>query len=361
MRLLAEATPQRTDLALAAVFDTLDKMKDAGSAMFEAHPALGARLAGFRANDQRYVAHELLNGNWQPMMFETVATAMAGIKCEYICNATLQDNIAGLTVPPMSHEMFGQARDVRQRETLRDLFAGIAFRRDLYQRGPRSMTPLEHRRATDAIALVRTFRPEPETIMLEAAVGPVKADQQRFRAILRALDAGPATIGQLRHDRTFASWPDAALLEAVTLLISNDYVAPLMAARPSSAAIAAAARLTQVHAALFEQGEDRPWLAYPALGAAWTATPFELMALDELRAGRATEEQHLVDAVQTRVTRTGRQLRQTEQSVAAPTVLRDMVADAIRDTLRRLPAMRRLGALDPVSAAPCDGARSASE
>jgi hypothetical protein len=85
------------------------------------------------------------------------------------------------------------------------------------------------------------------------------------------------------------------------------------------------------------------------------------MALDELRAGRATEEQHLVDAVQTRVTRTGRQLRQTEQSVAAPTVLRDMVADAIRDTLRRLPAMRRLGALDPVSAAPCDGAWSASE
>jgi SAM-dependent methyltransferase len=361
MRLLAESTPRRTDLALAAVFDTIEKMKDAGAAMFEAHPALGVRLAAFRANDQRYVAHELLNGNWQSLMFETVATAMAGIKCEYVCNATLQDNIAGLTVPSVSYEMFGQARDVRQRETLRDLFAGIAFRRDLYQRGARRMSPLEHRRETDAITLVRTFRPEPETIMLEAAIGRVKADQQRFRAILRALDAGPTTIGQLRHDRTFASWPDAALLEVVTLLISTDYVAPVMAAPPEPAAIAAAARLNQVHAALFERGEDRPWLAYPALGAAWTATPFELMALEELRAGRAAEEQPLVDAVQARVARTGRQLRQTGQSAVVPTALRDLVANVIRDTLRRLPAMRRLGALDPVSTAPCEGARSASE
>ena len=69
MRLLAEASPQRTDLALAAVFDTLEKMKDSGAAMFEHHPNLGARLANFRANNQRYVAHELLNGNWQPMIF----------------------------------------------------------------------------------------------------------------------------------------------------------------------------------------------------------------------------------------------------------------------------------------------------
>ena len=44
-------------------------MKDAGTAMFEHHPTLGARLANFRANNQRYVAHELLNGNWQPKIF----------------------------------------------------------------------------------------------------------------------------------------------------------------------------------------------------------------------------------------------------------------------------------------------------
>ena len=351
MRLLAEASPERrTDLALDSVFDALEKMRDAGAKMFVDHADLGARLDGFRARNRRYVAHELLNGHWRPTMFAPVASAMAGIKCDYIGSATLEDNIAGLTVPAASREMFGQARDVRLRETLRDLSAATSFRRDLYQRGPRRMGPLERMRETDAIALVRTFRPVPETIAIEAAMGQFMMDQPRFHAMLRALDAGPITIGQLRGERTFAAWPDAALLEAVTLLLGSGYVAPIMVAPPEAAAIDAAGRLNGAHATLFDRGEDRPYLACPALGGAWPVSAIELLGLDELRAGRTAAEQPLADAVCDRVTRSGRRLQQNGKPVVDPAAARAIVLEKIRDTLLHVPLMRRLGALDHVAA-----------
>lgn len=343
MRLLAEANPRRTDLALADVFDTIDKMRDAGAAPFANHPDLGARLAGFRSRNQSYVAHELLNGHWRPMMFSAVASAMAGIKCDYIGSATPRDNITGLTVPAASHAMFLQVRDLRLRETLRDLFTANMFRRDLYQRGPRPLTRLEHRRETDSIGLVRTFRPVPETIMLEAALGQIKADQPRFHALLRSLDAGPETIGRVRAGAAFAGWPDAALTEAVMLLIGDGSVAPVLSTPAAAEAIDATARLNAVHAALFERGVDRPYLASPVLAAAWTVSPIELLALDELRAGRSIEQQPLTDAVYDRVTMSGRKLQQDGEPVGDPGAMRRIVADRVRDTLGHVPLLRRLG------------------
>jgi SAM-dependent methyltransferase len=343
MRLLAEASPERTDRALANVFDTLDKMRDAGAALFAHHPALAARLAGFRSRNQSYVAHELLNDNWRPMMFQAVAAAMAGIKCDYLGGATPRANIEGLTVPAASHELFRRIRDPRLRETVRDLFAASPFRRDLYQRGSRSLTRLAHRRETDAIGLVRTFRPVPETIMLEAAGGEVTADQPRFHALLGLLEAGPATIGQLHADAAFAGWPDLALLEAVALLIGAGYLAPILTAPPAAEAIEATARLNRVHAALFERGEDRPYLASPVLGAAWPVSAIELLALDELRAGRTADDPRLADAVRDRVARSGRQLQRDGTPVVDPAAVRRMVADRVRDTLAHLPTLRFLG------------------
>jgi hypothetical protein len=62
------------------------------------------------------------------------------------------------------------------------------------------------------------------------------------------------------------------------------------------------------------------------------------------------KERILVDAVRDRVARSGRQSRQNRQSVVAPAVAREMVAEKIRDTLRHLPMMRCLGVLDRASA-----------
>ena len=353
MRLLVEASPERSDLAAAGVFDLLETMKDAGAAMFQTHPTLDARLKMFRETDQRYVAHELLNRDWHPVMFPAVASAMAGIKCDYIGSATLHDNIMSFTVPAALHELFGGVRDTRLRETLRDIASAAGFRRDLYQRGPHRMSVAEHQARIDAIGVVRTFAPMPDPIVLPSAIGPFSGDQPRYRALLDVLASGPTTISRLRRHDALADWPEPGVLEAVTLLMGANYIAPVLREKPGAAAMEAAARLNQVHAALFEQGYSRPFLAYPALGAAWHTDDLELLALDELQKGLIAEERPLVDAVLGRLMRGGHQLHRSGQPITDPAAVRETVTDKVREMLEHhLPTMRQLGALATVRTKP---------
>ena len=351
MRLLTEASPDRTDLAAAGAFAVLDKMRDAGAALFQTHPSLNARIALFRDNDHRYVAHELLNRDWHPVMFQTVASAMAAIKCGHIGSASLQDNLENLTIPAPMRAMFAQTRDPRLRETMRDIGGAIGFRRDLYQRGPRRMNPVEHERQLNALTLAGTFRPLPETLIASTSLGQLEIKEPRYRALLDLLAQRPMTIGEIRHLEIFSGHDGPELFQTLVLLLASGFVAPLLPGTPDDAARSATARLNRVHATLFELGHDLPLVAYPALGAAWTTNPLEIMALDALLDGHAAEEHALAETVMARMRRAGRTLNQNDQPVTDPAVLRGNVTNAIQEMLRkRLPMMRRLGALGPAAA-----------
>lgn len=346
MRLLVEASPDRTDLAAAGMFAMLEKIKGAGAAMFATHPALNARIEMFRTQDPRYVAHELLNRDWHPLMFPEVAAAMAGIKCDYVGGATLHDNIVGLTVPAGLQEMFGQSRETRSREMVRDLACGASFRRDMYQRGARRMSPMEHGRRMNAMRLTRTARPVPETIVLNTSLGQFTPDQTLYRAVLDILNDGPMTIGEVRGHASLSGWIPAAVPEALGMLLQAGFVAPLAPEPVATEAVAASARLNQVHAALFDDGYDRPFLVCPALGAAQGADPLDILALDEMRTQGTIDEAPLIEAIAARVARYGRGFQKEGKAIEDPAEMRAHVTTMVRDLLsRRLPAMRRFGVL----------------
>jgi SAM-dependent methyltransferase len=352
MRLLAETSPERTDLASGGVFDVLDRMKDAGAATFQGDPTLHARLSLYRGHDQRYVAHELLNREWHPLMFPAVESAMAAIKCGYIGGATLQDNHADLTVPAALRELFDQIRDTRLRETFRDIACATSFRRDLYQRGPRRLSSIEQTERVGAIGLVRTPRPASDPIVVRSALGPFTMDRSLCHALFEVIGAGPVTIAQLTQEKALANLPRPALLEAVTLLVGDSYLAPILSEPPGGGAMSASARLNAVHATLFDQGHDRPYLACPVLGGAWNVDPRDILVLDELRNGHAADPASLVDTVVSRVVRSGRQLRQNGEIVTDPAAVREDAAAKVNDMLdHQLPILRRLGVLDAPSAA----------
>jgi SAM-dependent methyltransferase len=345
MRLLAEVSAERSDLKVGAIFEVLDQMRQAGAAMFQTHPSLWAWLTGIRGGDQRYVAHELLNRDGYPVMFRTVASAMAEIKCDYIASATLRDNISGLTIPPALYETVDQAGDTILRETLRDICCAAAFRRDLYQRGPMRLTPIEHERRTDAIALVRTFLPVPETIVLEGALGKFTANQALYRSLLKCLERGPTTVGRLRSE---CGLDIVTAREVTTLLLSAGYAAPMLPGPPTTEAVAAASRLNAVHAEAYDIGHDQPFLAYAALGAAWATDVPDIMALDELR---SVAEQDVARTVIDRLKRTGRLLHQGGRPITDTEAFEERVTEMINDMVHhRLPIMRLLGAVEDVTA-----------
>jgi SAM-dependent methyltransferase len=347
MRLLTEASPHRGDRVTGPIFALLDRMKDAGAAMFRNHITLSNRLAEVRSQDPNYLAHELLNRDWHRLMFPAVAAAMAAIKCGYIGSASPRDNFVSLTVPAALHGLFADIRDIGLREVVRDIACATNFRRDLYQRGARRISVAEQAATVAAIRVVRTFESLPDPIVVRSSHGPFSIDQRFGQALLAALGTEPRAIGELYRDPALAEWPRSMLVEVVTLLLGDNYLAPVLSEPPGAAAIEASSRLNAVHAALFDQGYDRPYLVCPALGSAWQADPRELLALDKLRRGHIADADALGATVAARFSAAGRQLLQDGQPVTDPAALREAALGKVRDLLdHRLPVLRRLGVVD---------------
>ncbi|MSP00369.1 MAG: methyltransferase domain-containing protein [Acetobacteraceae bacterium] len=342
LRQIAAASPERSDIALAGAFGTLEKIRDTGAAIFRSYPELNERLVQIKGQHWRYVTHELLARHWQPEQFARVATAMSAIKCDYICDSMLHSNLTGLIMPEEAYEIVESISDVRLRQTVRDIAGAVDFRRDLYQRGGRRMSQAEQARRTDAITLVRRFRPVPETMTNEPLLRRVAVSETDYRTLFRLLDEGPTTIGALRRHEALSGWNGQMLFVAITVLLSTAYVAPMLPEPPANAAVAACARLNRVHAALFDEARERPYLALPALGSAWQAGRPAVLAVDELLSGGGHEEQGLTEAVLRRL----REVKEIAERDAQSGVAREQVTAAVRDMVRHhLPVYRRLGGL----------------
>ena len=346
MRLLIESNPARTDEAASAAFDVLGKMKTAGAALFQAHPGLERRLAELRSQNATYVAHEFLNRDWHPMMFTDVATAMAAVKCEFAGASAVLENATAFTVPEKMREMFATIRDVKLRETVRDLLTANSFRRDLYQRGHMRATGLDGQRRASEIAFARTVQTVTQPLNIQTPLGMQTIGHPAVTALLDILAQGPRTIAALRQEADLTVLGDAGLIEAIMLLMTGGFVMPMYPGAVTEAAVETSARLNRVHVELLATGEDRTYLATPGLGSAILVRTVDLMAVDAIRSGAVTDQASLLDGVVGHLARLGRDIMQDGKPVTDREVSRRMVADLVKSFVSdHLPVYRDLGIL----------------
>lgn len=344
MRLLVEASPERTDLAVGTVFDMLQRMQDAGAAIFDLHPTLAPRLNGLRNHPPRYIAHELLNRDWHTVMFRDVAAAMAEIKCGFIASAAPLNNIDELTIPAPMRAAANWGGSPAMHETMRDIASAQGFRRDLYQRGPNPAAPPGRDRRIDAICLARTHTAPPETLEYTTPLGKLAPEPAETREVIETFAAGPLTIGEAAARLAHLKWDTVRFRSALILAIEANYLVPILTPAPSAEAIAACARLNRVHARLFDRGEDRGFLVYPAVGAAWDADPRDILMLDAILDGHPPNETALAETILRRTEAAGRYLMQDGRPIADPALRLQTMTGLTRAFLRdRLPSMRILG------------------
>ena len=347
MRMLAQASPERTDLTVPGIWAMLDRLKAGGAAFFAANPTLEARLDTLRKQDPRYLAHELLNQDWHPVMFADVADAMAGAKCTYIGSATLAENIDAVGVPAGMLPLLAEAKDLRLRETLRDFGAGQPFRRDLYRRGTPVLPMPEHHRLLEAVVLHWTGQPTAGDITFVTPLGSMTGNPEAYRPLLDALEAGPLSIAQARTILPFANRPMVELLQAVALLISGGYAHPGMPDGTSSAARQSAAQLNRAVAEANTDGAEMNRLASPFLGTALTVDVTETMVVGALLTGHPAEVMSLTAVLEAQLRRGNRTMQKDGQPVTDPAEATELAAAVVRHVLdKRAPLLRRLGVLE---------------
>jgi len=346
MQQLAASSPERTDLAVKGIMDTIDRLREAGALYFAANPTVEPRLAQLRQQDPRYFAHELLNADWHPAMFAEVAAAMTEAKCSFIGSATLTDNIPTTAVPSGVAALLAEARDPVLRETLRDFGAAQGFRRDIFRRGLAPMPAGEHQAMVQTLSVARLGQPVPEGgITFATPVGTVTGRAEIYEPLLALLEQGPLSVREVAAMPSLAGRPIPDLMQAITLLVHGGYAHPLLAGGDAAAARDSARRLNQATARAVADGADMPRLVLPVLGAALAVDMIEVLVVGALLDGRPAEVESLADAVAASLARGGRTVQRDGKPVTDPAEARTLITEAVHRTLARASLLSELGVL----------------
>lgn len=226
-----------------------------GAAYFAANPTVG-RLLADDGRGAGYLAHDLLPAHRAALHVGEVIDAMDQAGCTYLGSATLIENIDALSLPAGTLPVIGAIREIRARETARDLARNQGMRRDLYRHGWDAVAPADY--AAQAGTLGFAGLPARQQgnggLDLPHPVTPASLPAEQVAPVRAALRRGPATPADC------APLPPAQALRTLLALTHAGEAHPLATGpvdpRPAQA----------LNAKLAERGGGHGWLAAPTIG-----------------------------------------------------------------------------------------------
>lgn len=135
--------------AAARVTNALAFAKEAVTAnplYAERNADLLERLKDLQTKNPNYLAHEYLNRDWNVMYFTEVAEMLKEAKLDYACTASLLDtldDVESMNLPQEATAFLSTISHPLLREELRDYYINRQFRKDLYVKGTRRLTPAQ--------------------------------------------------------------------------------------------------------------------------------------------------------------------------------------------------------------------------
>ena len=347
MRQLARSSHHRTDQSTAEVFQTLDQLKAGGAMFFRTHPTLEARLEQMKLQDPRYLAHEFLNRDWAPVMFEDVADLMAETKTHYIGTATFLENVDAVAVPEGVLPVLANTRDAAARETIRDLASAKSFRRDLWRKGGERLGAQEQMALLDAMTLVWTGKTIEAEVTFTGPIGAVTGQAEFYLPLLNAVREAPTTVGQLRALPAVRDRQPSEFVQAALLLMGGGFAHP---AWPNGTQPSTRETTRRLNAAIVKRlrvGVDLTRLAAPLLGSGIMIDVMEGLVIGQLLDGALADPEALIDGLSRDLAQSGRTLRRDGQVLVDPVEGRVLMGNAVRGVLeRRLPLLRVMGVVE---------------
>jgi SAM-dependent methyltransferase len=238
-------------------------IKDAGALYFQANPAVGAFIESMQGLDLTYLVHENLHESWSALYHADVVADFAQTRLSYACAAHIADDIDETSIPVTTHDVLPGISDGVWRETVKDFLVGRSFRRDIFVRGPVQLTRAERTQELDR-DLVLTVPRSAATASIRTAMGEVQGRAEIYSPILDRLAAGPARVSQLVSQLAGPDRPEAAVIQALGLLVHSGQVKMLRGDMKSD--WDPARRLNVALAQEIEAGRLIRVLAAPAIG-----------------------------------------------------------------------------------------------
>ncbi|HLK25842.1 MAG TPA: class I SAM-dependent methyltransferase [Caulobacteraceae bacterium] len=324
-------------------------LHDSGARYFASNPSAKSRLDSIAGQNRNYLAHEYFNRDWAPMYFSEAHEWLSGAKLAFAAPANPVEQLLAYNLTAEQRDVLaGISYDVL-RETVRDYMSNQQFRRDLYSRGSRRLTPLERIDLLNEVSVTLLVDPAEVPFEVEAGLGKVTLRPDVFQPVIDALAAGdgkPKRIGDMAELPEMASLPAGALVEALMVLIGAGRAHPVQA---QDAIEIARPRCARLNAHLIDRARvsgDVSWLASPLTGSGVEVGRFQQLFLAARGRGLKKPEDWAKDAWGT-LARQNQSLIKDGHVLATPEEnLTELAGQAKWFAERRLTQLRRLEVID---------------
>lgn len=326
-----------------------NKLAEVNARYFQANPLAKGRLDAIAGQDRNYLAHEYFNEIWTPMYFSEVNDWLSQAKLSYATAANTIDQMDAFNLTPQQREVMNNLPAGVLRETVRDYMLNTQFRRDLFTRGARKLSPLERVEQLNEKRVILAAPTASFTYEVDAQLGKMGLRKEVYEPIIEALNAdkgAPKRIGDLADKPKLSGLAAGSLIEALAVLAGAGYLHPAQ----SDAEIAAVApRCKKLNEHFIERARiagDITVMASPVIGAGVTVGRFEQMFLGARARGRKTPADWAKDAWEVLskqnqlIVKNGEVLRTPEGNLEELTAQAKTLAD------ERLPLLQRLQIAD---------------
>ncbi len=249
----------------------VDKVIEANAAYFVQNPQLKGRLDMIKKMDKTYIAHEYFNASWDPMPFSQVADKLSAAKLTYAANASILENLSGISLPVGAQEILQTIRDPIMRETTRDYFVNTQFRRDIFVKGARAMSLYDHGKRVEKERFVLLGDPDKCPEKVPTVIGEAELRADIYKPLCKALAGfpdGTASISELLATKELSGLNRAQVWEVLLILTGAGFVSPVSTSTTPDADAAAAKALNAALLERAELGTGVEYLAAPRMGSA---------------------------------------------------------------------------------------------
>ncbi len=342
------------DLASSDVANMVDRLDagmkfaqqvvDAGARYFRDTPLAIGTLKAMNEKDKRYLSHEYLTHDWRLMAFSDVARMLLEAKLAFAASATLLDHIDAVNLRIEGQKLLAEIKHPILRQSVRDYMINRNFRRDIFVKGLRQLSRLNHMEALESQAFILTMHPDDIPMKVTGALGDVTLQETIYRPLIEVLadeNYAPKSIGQLNGHAKLQYMSFQQLRLALLMLSGTNRVHPAQ-----EVSIKSHRRCTELNRYICEQARDNgsiACLASPVTGSGIPLGRPQQLFLLAIHLGKKTVAEQVAFAWESISSqgnffgKDGKRLESADESVAELTQL----AGAFNE--KRLPILKALG------------------
>lgn len=269
--------------------DFVKSMADGGALLFKANPALVERLGKITGQDARSLIDQYLCRRGDLVAFSEVARSFGEAKLAFAASANLLDHLDGMVLSPEGARLLAGIPHPILRQSVRDYLVDQQFRRDVFVKGMRRLTPLERGEALMAQSFVLISPPADVPLKVQGPQDESTLPEHTCRPLIEVLAENhhePKSLGRLVGHARLKAIPHAHVVEAVLALTGLGHVST--ARVPTAASLTRSRAFNQEACRRWQSAGDTAFLASPVAGSGIPVGGPEPLFLLGLGQGKST-------------------------------------------------------------------------